>query len=180
MGWRLWDAYEDEAEERWRELPWRDRYPLGRLILLAVIVGFLIAVFSGVAPARSGPINSSDIRVLDGDTIRIGGQRPDVRLIGFNTPETRRAKCPEETKLGAKATRRLREIVRAGNLDFQFVECSCKPGTQGTDACNFGRRCGVLKADGRDVGDILIEEGLAAPFHCGPKGCPKMPRPWCD
>lgn len=26
MGWRAWDAYESEARERWRALPWRERY----------------------------------------------------------------------------------------------------------------------------------------------------------
>ena len=32
---------------------------------------------------------------------------------------------------------------------------------------------------GRDVGDILIEEKLAAPFRCGAVRCPATPRPWC-
>ena len=28
---------------------------------------------------------------------------------------------------------------------------------------NYGRACGTLRIDGRDVGDILIAEGLAVP-----------------
>jgi endonuclease YncB( thermonuclease family) len=68
--------------------------------------------------------------------------------------------------MGDKATRRVRDLVQAGDLDFKFVACSCRPGTEETPACNYGRRCGPLKAGGRDVGEILIAEGLAVPFKC--------------
>jgi len=126
------------------------------------------------------PINPADVRVIDGDTIRVYQKQPNVRLVGFNAPETRRAVCEPERELGARATRRLRDLVRDGNLDFQFVACSCSPGTEGTSACNYGRRCGTLKSNGRDVGAILIAEGLAVPFHCGKTSCPKTPKPWCE
>ena len=99
-------------------------------------------------------------------------QRPDVRLVGFNAPETRRAQCAPEQELGGKATRRLRDFIRAGNLDFEYVACACRPGTEGTPVCNYGRRCGLLKAGGRDVAAILIEENLAVPFRCGKTSCP--------
>jgi endonuclease YncB( thermonuclease family) len=117
--------------------------------------------------------------VLDGDTIRVYHQQPNVRLVGFNAPETRRAECDAEAELGARATRRLRDLIRGDNLDFIYVKCSCPPGTEGTFACNYGRDCGTLKVNGRDVGAILIEEGLAVPFVCGATHCPKTPRPWC-
>jgi endonuclease YncB( thermonuclease family) len=133
-----------------------------------------------LAPAFAAPINPDDIRVIDGDTIRVHNQKPNVRLVGFNAPETRRAQCEPERALGGKATRRLRDLVRAGNLEFEFVACSCPPGREGTQACNYGRRCGTLKAGGRDVGAILIAEGLAVPFQCGATRCPKTPRPWCE
>src|SRR5262245_57008902 len=130
-------------------------------------------------PAVGEPIDPDDVRVIDGDTIRVYQQQPDVRLVGFNAPETRRAACEEERLLGAKATRRLRDLVRAGNLDLEYVACSCPARTQGTSACNYGRDCGILKSHGRDVGAILIEEGLAVPFVCGATRCPRTPRPWC-
>ena len=135
-------------------------------------------VFSGSTLAA--PINSGDIRVIDGDTIRVYQKQPSVRLVGFNAPETRRAACEAEGELGAKATRRLRNLIRDSNLDFEFVACSCPAGTEGTSACNYGRRCGTLKANDRDVGAILIAEGLAVPFQCGATSCPKTPRPWCE
>jgi micrococcal nuclease len=130
-------------------------------------------------PVLAAPIDSDDISVIDGDTIRVYQKQPNVRLVGFNAPETRRAACEAERDLEAKATRRLRDLVRDGNLSFEFVACSCPAGTEGTPTCNYGRRCGTLKADGRDVGVMLISEGLAVPFQCGTTSCPKTPRPWC-
>jgi endonuclease YncB( thermonuclease family) len=137
----------------------------------------LLLMLSTMAIAE--PIDPSDVRVIDGDTIRVYHEQPNVRLVGFNAPETRNAACVEEAELGAKATRRLRDLIRAGNLEFQYVRCSCPEGTEGTFSCNYGRDCGTLKANGRDVGAILIEEGLAVPFVCGPTHCPRTPKPWC-
>ena len=138
----------------------------------------LILVELGGAVAT--PIEREHIHVVDGDTIRVFNEKPDVRLVGFNAPETRRAKCPEERALGDVATRRLRELVHSEPLDFDYVDCACPPGSEGTLACNYGRSCGVLKAAGKDVGEILIAEKLAVPFRCGTTGCPKTPRPWCE
>jgi hypothetical protein len=39
MGWRSWQAYEDAARERWKALPWRERYPLRMVLALAGIAG---------------------------------------------------------------------------------------------------------------------------------------------
>jgi endonuclease YncB( thermonuclease family) len=150
------------------------RYTLG----MSLRTLFLLAILS--VPAIAEPIDPQDIRVIDGDTIRVYHEPPDVRLVGFNSPETRRAVCEAEAELGAKATRRLRDLVRAGHLDFEYVRCSCPEGTQGTPICNYGRDCGTLRSNGRDVGAILIEEGLAVPFICGATRCPKTPRPWCQ
>jgi endonuclease YncB( thermonuclease family) len=130
--------------------------------------------------ASGSAMMASRILVLDGDTIRIDGRRPDVRLVGFNAPETSRAQCRAERELGEAATRRLRQLVSGSTLDFDFVACACPSGTEGTESCNYGRRCGLLRANGRDVAGTLIAEGLAVPFHCRGTGCPPTPRPWCQ
>ena len=143
---------------------------------LIVLACFL--ALSGMAAAA--PVEPKDVRVIDGDTIWVFQKGPNVRLVGFNAPETRRAACDAERELGGRATRRVRDLVKDGALDFEFVACSCRPGTELTPACNYGRRCGTLKSDGRDVGAILIAEGLAVPFQCGATSCPKTPRPWCE
>jgi endonuclease YncB( thermonuclease family) len=121
--------------------------------MLHLIVTAFVAIST---PAVAEPISSTDVHVIDGDTIRVHHRRPDVRLVGFNAPETQRAQCEAERQLGATATRRLRELVHGGDLDFEFVACACARGTEETAACNYGRRCGTLKANGQDVGAILI------------------------
>jgi endonuclease YncB( thermonuclease family) len=120
------------------------------------------------------------VHVIGGGTISLNDGRPNVRLVGFNAPETgNRARCEAERKKGEAAGQRLRELVSNGRPDFQLVTCSCPPGTEGTNACNFGRRCGTLRVKGVDVGATLIGEGLAVRFVCGATSCPPLPRPWC-
>jgi endonuclease YncB( thermonuclease family) len=125
------------------------------------------------------PISRSEFTVTDGDTIHIDGQSRGMRLVGLNAPETWQPQCREEKALGERAKARLRQLVSSANLEVQRVPCSCPPGTEGTDACNYGRSCGILRANGRDVGQVLIAEGLAVPFVCGATRCPRTPRPWC-
>jgi endonuclease YncB( thermonuclease family) len=149
------------------------------LTMRALAFSFLALALGCAAPVAADPISPGRVQVLDGDTIRVDGSRPDVRLVGFNAPETFRAECSAERDLGDRATRRVRELVNGGGLDFGLVACSCPAGAEGTPRCNYGRRCGVLRARGRDVGLILIAEGLAVPFQCGATRCPAAPRPWC-
>jgi micrococcal nuclease len=184
--------------------PFRPRYPFrsvdgawrsSLLIVIGciIIVGLIVSFFSGrvgnirssseassVTDARSPTSKgSANFSITDGDTIRLNnGTR--VRLVGFNTPEKFEPMCSNEAKLGNRASDRLRELVgQAASTAVSLVACSCKPGTQGAKKCNYGRSCGKLELDGRDVGQILISEGLAVPFVCGATGCPPTPRPWC-
>ncbi|WP_342585732.1 thermonuclease family protein [Rhizobium acidisoli] len=184
--------------------PFRPRYPFrsvsgaGRDSLLIVIgcilvVGLIASFFGGnvgniQTPSEPSTVTNvpsptskgrANFTITDGDTIRLNnGTR--VRLVGFNTPEKFEPMCSNEAKLGNRASERLRELVgHAASTNVSLVACSCKPGTQGTKKCNYGRSCGKLEVDGRDVGQILISEGLAVPFVCGATGCPPTPRPWC-
>ncbi len=100
-----------------------------------------------VSEAHSAPIEPGEIRVIDGGhhrgrpcalsprRLRHAGNRP-------------RARCPAERALGAEATQRLRRIVAGGGLELRKVSCRCAPGTEGTQACNYGRLCGTLTAAG--------------------------------
>jgi endonuclease YncB( thermonuclease family) len=169
---------------------------LVRSVILAFVVGLILGVPLWLAwttlaippghPAQAaglvtvhaaGAIDRSAISVTDGDTIRVRG-RP-TRLVGFNAPESYEPRCANERTLGERAKARLKQIVGEGNLTFVRIACSCPPGTEGTQVCNFGRACGSLSSNGTDIGDILISEGLAVPFHCGQTSCPTLPRPWC-
>ena len=127
----------------------------------------------------AGPALASDIKVTDGDTVRTA-KNGSVRLVGLNAPETgSRALCPAERRLGLIAKARLHSLVDRGRASLRIVQCSCRTGTHGTMACNYGRRCGVLRINGRDAAEIMIAEGLAVPYVCGRTSCPKLPQPWC-
>lgn len=139
----------------------------------------LLALFLLTTPALAEPISPDRIRVIDGDTIRVDGKRPDIRLMGFNAPETRRAKCSDERIYGGMATKRLREMVQAGNLDLTIVRCASTDRTIASGTCNYGRKYDKLKHHDIDVKDWLIWANLAVPFKYGKTRYPKMPKPWC-
>ncbi|PXW51592.1 thermonuclease family protein [Chelatococcus asaccharovorans] len=176
-----------------REARWLTRRFLRDLSLVAAIMVIASAFVAfqklpsldfsspfSFAPSNAlGPMETPQFSVVDGDTIRISGEAKGMRLVGFNTPETTNARCAQERELGRRATERLSELVTSGKVTIERVACSCRPGTEGTEACNYGRSCGTLRVDGRDVGPILIAEGLAVPFRCGATSCPPTPRPWC-
>jgi len=125
-------------------------------------------------------VKARDIRVIDGDTVSISGQAANVRLVGFNTPETRSPACSAELEVGRRATARLKVLVReSSSIQFKRVACACRPGTEGTKRCNYGRQCGSLIVDGTDVGTILIRERLAVRYRCGTTSCPPRPGNWC-
>ncbi len=96
--------------------------------------------------------------VYDGDTVelRCGGESRKARLTGFDTPETRDARCPGEAALGHRATARLR-----GLLAGRTVEAV----PQGHD--RYGRDLVALSVNGRSVSGLMIAEGLAVPYAGG-------------
>lgn len=170
-------------EARW----WTRRFVRDFAIITALLIGAVAYSFVdriefpafSISRPSSEPVLTNRFTVTDGDTIRFQGEAKGTRLVGFNAPETSGAQCSGERELGFRAADRLREMVATSVLTFEKVRCSCRAGTEGTEACNYGRSCGILRADGRDVGEILISEGLAVPFRCGALSCPPTPRPWC-
>lgn len=188
--WRqnLENASSWKSSRRIKQSSWWQLSPLGRMgqvrsILMGLagiaVLGSGILVGEQFLQPVTEPINTSRVSVVDGDTIRILGANRSVRLVGFNAPESRRPQCGLEGKLGNTAKNRLRQLVASSDLEFAYVRCACRPGTEGTNRCNFGRDCGTLRAGGRDVGKILISERLAVPYVCGQTSCPPSPRPWC-
>ena len=126
------------------------RTPLGFWIESAFIaliaLAFIAALLAMVAYAHAQPVSSTDVRVVDGDTIALSGLRQHVRLVGFNAPETRNAGCEAEAQLGQRAKQRLQVLVDTGSLELTFIACSCPPGTEATQRCNHGRRCDTSPA----------------------------------
>ena len=92
--------------------------------------------------------------VVDGDTIK-APYGVTYRLLGFDTPETRFAKCDAERALGLAAKERLEELLETSEV--KVIESGKRD--------KYGRTLAHVTADGRDVGEILIGEGLARAYH---------------
>jgi endonuclease YncB( thermonuclease family) len=149
---------------------WRLIFIVGGLLLGALA---LWVKDTGALRLPSLGLIHSHIVVIDGDTVRSGGHV--YRLVGYNTPESgANAGCWRERILAADATWRLRQLVTSRETKLERVGCACRLGTEGTDACNYGR----LTVDGKDVGRILIAEGLAERYACWATSCPKR-KNWC-
>jgi endonuclease YncB( thermonuclease family) len=63
---------------------------------IKILLATLVVSLSLAAPTMAEPIEPADVRVIDGDTIAIDRHKPNIRLVGFNTPEIRNAKCEDE------------------------------------------------------------------------------------
>jgi micrococcal nuclease len=162
---------------------WWPFLALACAVLILATGNVIFRYFSGdgtVTPVENPyayTINSpTRVKVSDGDSITVS-----VRLVGFATAESRKqhTDCEAELELGKKAKARLAELIAGGSLELIYVKCSCSEETYGTEQCNFGRPCAVLRSYGRDVGEILIAEGLALPHRCGATSCPPQPN-WCS
>lgn len=110
-------------------------------------------------PGQSQPV-VGQVRIIDGDTIRIGSEK--IRLMGFDTPELD-ARCAREKKLALKAQERLRSLIDNGELTIR---------RHGED--RWGRTLAYVRTDGQDVGSILISENLARPYEGGKR------KGWCS
>lgn len=100
--------------------------------------------------------------VVDGDTIK-APYGVTYRLLGYDTPETRFAKCDAERDLGLAAKERLEQLLEQGEV--RVLESGRED--------RYGRSLASVTVDGRDVGDILIHEGLARPYEGGKRAS------WC-
>lgn len=106
------------------------------------------------------------IAVVDGDTVDIDGER--IRIATIDAPEIGGAKCDAERLLGRAAKRRLEQLLGAGPIEILRGDPA-----DGRLVDRHGRTLAVIRAGGRDVGAILVDEDLARPW-AGRRA------PWCD
>jgi len=122
-----------------------------RCLVMAVMA--LISVNYVAAGEYLGP---TQIRVIDGDSIEVAGQ--NIRLVGYDTPETYRPKCDYERAHGTAAAQRLSDLIASG----QPIELVILPGKD-----KYRRGLGRLFVGQQDVAEILISEQLARPYDGG-------------
>lgn len=123
---------------------------------MRVAAAILAAALAIAAPAAA----LDGLRVTDGDTIRIGDER--IRIIGIDTAELD-CRCARECSLARKAQARLRELLSSGYVTIE---------RKGKD--RYRRTLATVRVGGRDVGAVLIEEGLARRYTGRTKRAP-----WC-
>lgn len=145
---------------------------------LAAKLAVLIFVLStGLAPAQaqpqprlrldmcnSRPNTAQKTCVVDGDTLWLSGE--NIRLKDFDTPEPQSSICggDAEVALAKRASARLLELLNGNGWTIERF---------GYDRTSSKRRLATIRIDGRDVGDVLIEERLARRWPNGEEW-------WCD
>lgn len=106
----------------------------------------------------AGTALAAGIEVIDGDTIRRDGVT--IRIMGLDAPEVR-GKCPDERAKANRATARLRELVEAG-VTITPQQRRTRDGVIVEARDRYGRVLATVRdARGRDVADVLVNEGLA-------------------
>lgn len=93
-------------------------------------------------------------RASDGDSLRLGDSR--VRLVGLDAPElaqTCRDAAGRDWPCGRSARDRLAQLLSTGAAD-------CRP--EGKD--QYDRLLARCFVSGRDVGEVLVAEGLAVAY----------------
>ena len=88
--------------------------------------------------------------ITDGDTLKQGGVT--YRLWGIDAPETKQV-CPDGWPAGSLAATRLQALTTG-----RSIVC------QEQDRDRYGRTVAICRANGEDLGAILVREGLAWAF----------------
>lgn len=170
---RRWTREEDYGAPGPRN-PWPKAEPparpRGSRLFSTLLVGLPLAAFTAVflwdgppaampfpTPADresarfgtcSGPVRINC--VVDGDTFWYRGEK--IRIADINTPEVSDPGCAYEAQLGAKATRRLRDLLNQGPFTLEPID---------HDHDQYGRSLRVVTRGGVSLGDTLVSEGLA-------------------
>ena len=127
------------------------------------MLGLVVAVCSACAAASSGPdpaapvgANALVVRVIDGDTVlvSVGGAEERARLIGIDTPETKRPDTPVEC-YGPEASDRLTALLPPGTPIR--VELDEEPRDR------YGRLLVYLHrtTDDAFINEVMVREGYA-------------------
>lgn len=173
------EARRRHARRRRRDRYWRYRYIFGNggtprqlIISLAIACAATLTAAAWhyynqpIGEDRQGPIalcygQPRDYCLIDGDTGRDKGKK--WRLISIDAPELSEPGCENEKRLAIASRERLRQLLAGGYR--------IRP--NGREDPNGRELVDILLPDGRDVGRILMQEGLAQRW-------PNHGNVWCD
>ena len=118
------------------------------------------------------------VYVIDGDTVSINQER--IRLDGIDAPELK-GKCANEKELARRAQYRLAELIDGSRLLVARIPVGSGQGEFGMEqrfkSDRYGRTLAPLIADGNDVGEAILREGLARKWT---KKWDGRDEPWCQ
>jgi len=121
------------------------------------------AASTGTASTAALAANATVVRIVDGDTIdvKVGGNRERVRLIGIDTPETKKPNTPVQC-FGPEATKFTSSLLPTGarlHLERDVVARD-----------DYGRLLAYiyLAGDGTFVNLKIIRQGYARPLTIPP------------
>jgi endonuclease YncB( thermonuclease family) len=125
--------------------PWSSR------ALVPLVAGVLLIIWVGTPPGLpSGPI-VGESRVVDGDTLDVGGRR--IRLVGIDAPE-RTQQCRDaagqSSPCGELARKLLTDLVGRG-------EVTCLP----IELDRYSRVIASCEHAGADLGEVMVTAGHA-------------------
>lgn len=114
----------------------------------------LLAVLLGVTPAGADEILHGRARVVDGDSLELGGRQ--LRLWGVDAPELRQTcrRGADRWPCGREATRALR-----AQLKDRIVRCEV------VDSDTYERAVARCTQAGRSVNEWLVREGWALDYR---------------
>jgi endonuclease YncB( thermonuclease family) len=99
----------------------------------------------------SGPSVSGRARVLDGDSLALGGE--DIRLFGIDAPESRQT-CRDGAGRPYRCGRTAARALAAATAG-RTVACAR------LERDRYHRQVALCTADGHDLGDTMVRAGLA-------------------
>ncbi len=147
----------------------RFRVP-ARIVSAAVALVLLGSGNPAAAEEISGPVVADVIRVIDGDTLAVRARIwigldlvVSARIRGIDAPELR-GKCDREKALADAARTHLAAVVAAGKVRLRRIENDKYAGRVLAD---------IVTEDGADLGEAMLESGLARPYDGGGRD------PWC-
>lgn len=126
--------------------PRRSKKRLGlALVCLALIL--LSTVFSASVSAQPARLTGTVARVIDGDTFKLDGLEPSIRIWGLDAPEA-------DQSQGPRATRALRHLILS-----QHLSCVIR------DIDKYQRIVGqCFLSNGRDITAEMIRLGVATEY----------------
>ena len=117
-------------------------------------------------PASAETFDGRRAVIIDGDTLALGSEW--IRLLNIDAPESFRSRCERELVMGLKAKERLAALARSGPLEVK---------RHGYD--RYRRTLARVYGGGQDLGQVLVQEGLALPWRDGPEARADRLRHWC-